>query len=415
MNRLDRTVLQMNKLRQWLNPWFGGDRLFFISYGTLLAASVLSTSFYYRYFDVRPFYAVQILCVGLLVVFEWMTGGVEKRHWPAFGFCLFFAVIGVMRAEGNLTRLVGLIFPYVFCARKIPFPKIADISLKVTFITVAFIVFSGYLGVIDNVVAHRSGRLREYLGFRYSLYAPGIVLNMTALYIYIRKSRITIPAAIFWALLNWYVYHMTDSRISFVLAELLIVIAVLMRFMPKIVEKVQALWAVMAASFAIFGVGSLLMTIFYDSTNPWMRRLNTALEGRLNLGRKSLSQYGIPLFGKDIEWIGNGLDVDGNTVEGIYNYVDCLYVKVLQRYGLVFTVLLIVLLCWAMFRLWRQKEYHILLISASVAAHCVLDDLSFSLHYNTFWIAMGVALLAPSMLRWDGRTNQFPPPEPPTQ
>lgn len=415
MKPMNRTVFRSNKLLQWLYEWIGGDRLFFISYGVLLAASLLSTSFYYRYFDARPFYVIQIVCVGLLVVYEWRTGGIPKEQWPAFAICIMMAVIGVKRAEGNLTRLVGLMFPYMFCARKIPFPKIADVSLKISFVVVAFIVFSGYLGIIDDVVAHRSGRLREYLGFRYSLYAPGILLNMTALYVYLRKSRITIPAALFWGLLNWYVYHMTDSRISFVLAELLILIAVLMRFLPKVVEKVQALWAVMAASFAIFSIGSLLMTIFYDSTKPWMRRLNAALEGRLNLGRKSLSRHGINLFGMEIEWIGNGLDVDGNTVEGVYSYVDCLYVKVLQRYGLVFTVLLIGLLCWAMFRLWRRKEYHILLISASVAAHCVLDDLSFSLHYNTFWIAMGVALLNPIMLQWDGKTNQLSPPNPSTQ
>ena len=88
--------------------------------------------------------------------------------------------------------------------------------------------------------------------------------------------------------------------------------------------------------------------------------------------------------------------------------MDCLYVKILQLYGLVFMVMLTALICWAMYRLYQRKEYHILLICATVAVHCVLDDLSLSLHYNTFWIAMGVALLNPVMLNWDGRTNQIP-------
>jgi hypothetical protein len=34
-----------------------------------------------------------------------------------------------------------------------------------------------------------------------------------------------------------------------------------------------------------------------------------------------------------------------------------------------------------------------------VAVHCILDDLSFALHYNTFWIAMGMALLNPNTLK----------------
>ena len=65
------------------------------------------------------------------------------------------------------------------------------------------------------------------------------------------------------------------------------------------------------------------------------------------------------------------------------------------------------LLCWSMYRMWKRREYHILLISASVAAHCVLDDLSFALHYNTFWLALGVVLLNPAMLNWNGKTTKI--------
>ena len=85
--------------------------------------------------------------------------------------------------------------------------------------------------------------------------------------------------------------------------------------------------------------------------------------------------------------------------------------KILQRYGMAFFFFFFVLLCWSMFRLFKRREYHLLLICSSVAAHCILDDLSFALHYNTFWIAMGVALLCPAMLDWDGKTNQISPPE----
>lgn len=399
-----------------LRSKFSGDRLFFLSYGIMLTLSLLSTSFYYRYFDERPFMIAQLFCMALLALYEYCNGGLERKQWVGFAVCAAMCLIAVrITRESNIQRLTGLMFLYIFSARRIPFPKIADVSLKISFVTMAFIVFSGYLGIIDNVVAHKSGRIREYLGFSYTLYPPGIMLNMTALYIYIRKSRLTVRAAIFWGALNWYVYYMTDSRISFVLAELLLVAALLMKWLPKLVEKVQALWAVMASSFAVFAGGSLFMTIIYNSAVPWMRRLNSAMEGRLNLGKRSLTTHGINFFGQRIEWIGNGLNVDGELDVGTYNYVDCLYVKILQRYGIIFTLALIVLLTWAMFRLWKRKEYHILLISASVAAHCVLDDLSFSLHFNTFWIAMGVALLAPAMLQWDGRTNQIPPPDTSTQ
>lgn len=406
---------KQGKTGRLLDDLTAGDRLFFLSYGILLIGSLLSASFYYHYFDERPFYAIQLGCVALLCAFEYRTGGVRREHRPGLLVCMGLCLIAIRVAEGNLTRLVGLMFLFIFSARKVPFIKIAEFTLRASFVTVAFIIFSGYLGIIDDVVMYKAGRIREFLGFRYTLYAPGIALNMTALYIYVRKGQITVPSAVFWGLLNWYLYEMTDSRISFALAELLLLAALLMRWLPKVVEKAKALWALAAASFAICGVSSVIMTMVYNSSIPWMRRLNSMLEGRLNLGKKSLSQYGISLFGKQIIWVGNGLDVDGNVGEGVYNYVDCLYVKNLQLYGIVFWIVLMGLMCWAMYRLWKRKEYHILLICASVAAHCVLDDLSFSLHYNTFWIAMGVVLLAPEMLHWDGKTHRSPLPEPPTQ
>ncbi len=385
-----------------------GDWLFFLSYGIMMTLSLLSQSFYFRYFDERPFTLIQLFCVGLLGLYEYANGGVKREDWRAMFICAAFSIFAVLIADSNVQRLVGWIFLLTFCARRIPFPKIADFTLRVSFATVVFIVMSGYLGIIDDVVVHKSGRIREYLGFRYALYPSGILLNMTALYVYVRKNQITVTGALFWGVLNWYVFYMTDSRISFLLAEALLAAGLLMKWKPDWVEKLHKLWGVVAASFAACAALSLTMITVYNSRIHWMRRLNSSLEGRLNLGRRSLSKYGIKLFGQKIEWIGNGLDVDGNLMEQTYDYVDCLYLKILQRYGIVFTIALLVLITWAMFRLWKRKEYHLLLISGSVAVHCLLDDLSLSLHYNTFWIALGFALIAPTMLPWDGKTNQIP-------
>jgi hypothetical protein len=126
-----------------------------------------------------------------------------------------------------------------------------------------------------------------------------------------------------------------------------------------------------------------------------------------------LVEHGVSWFGERIEWLGNGLDAFGNSTTGVYTYVDCLYIKILQRYGIIFTVVLAALMCWSMYKLYKRREYHILLISATVAVHCVLDDLSFALHYNTFWIAMGLVLICPTMLNWNGKTTQISMPEEP--
>lgn len=382
------------------------DSFFFLSYDIFIAASLLSTSFFYRFFMGVPLMWVQIVCAMLLLVHELRYAdcqGLEKRgaasqHWLGFILLMWLAISAALNSIGNQHRLVVFIFLYAYCARNVSFEKLIRRTLQISIAVVCLVVFSGYIGIIDNVVIAKGNRVREYLGFRYALYLPGILLNMTALWIYLRRKNVPIVEAVLWALVNWIVYVKTDSRISFAIAELLIVLALIMRFWPKIQEKIQPLWALAASSFVIFGGISMLMTCIYDARIGWMRKLNSMLESRLSLGKRSLVEFGVPWFGQKIEWLGNGLDAFGNTSPGRYTYVDSMYIKILQRYGPIFFVLLMVLATWAMFRLWKKRHYHILLIMASVAAHCVLDDLSFALHYNTFWIALAVVLMNPSKL-----------------
>lgn len=395
-----------------LKSKLAGDKLFFISYGLFLITSILSTSFYYKYFMGRPYMWLQILCVVLLAAYEYCGNGLRNQNWKAMAVCAALFLITFRVSHASTQRQTVLMFAYIYCARNIPFAKIARFTLDVSIALVLCIVVTSYFGLVENIAAFKSGRIREYMGFRYALYLPGQLLNMTALWIYLKKDKITVPGALVWAVANWIVYYQTDSRISFAIAEALLAAALFMRFFPKVVDKLKPLWWLAASSFIVCAAFSLIMTVVYDNSLPWMRKLNSMLESRLRLGHTSLMEHGVTFFGQEIEWLGNGLDAFGNSVVGTYSYVDCLYVKILQRYGILFMIALVVLMCWSMYRLYKRREYHILLISATVAAHCVLDDLSFTLHYNTFWLAMGAVLLNQSMLNWDGKTTRLSTPEP---
>ena len=383
--------------RHPLNRLASDDVLYFLSYGIFLVVSLLSASFYYRFFIGSPYTWIQAVCIALLVVREYRMG-CSKQSWLTMAVLGALCILSLQATAGNLTRQIPLMFFYIYGARNIPFRRIARFSLYAGLTVVALVVFSGYLCLIDNVVVAKGRRVREYLGFRYALYLPGILLNLTALWIYLRKENLRLWDTLLWLALNGFVYYKTDSRISFALAVILLVSAFLMKHLPKLTEKLRWFWGLLTGAFAACGVFSIVFTFIYDGSIPWMRRLNSMLESRLSLGKRSLEDHGFGIFGKQILWVGNGLDAFGNSVEGPYTYVDCLYVKILQRYGILFTVSLLSLLTWAMVRLWKQKHYLLILICASVAAHCILDDLSLSLHYNTFWIAMAMSIINPEAL-----------------
>ena len=374
------------------------DRLYFLSYGFFMIISILSNSFYYGFFEGKTCMWLQIICLLILVGYEYRNGFLKAQQWVPGLILVAMTFMSLRVAFGSMTRLVPMMFPYIYCGRRIPFVKIVRFTLKYCIITISLVVISAYLGLIDNVVMYKAGRVREFLGFRYALYLPGILLNITAMWVYLRKDKVDLVGSLFWGVVNWYAYYMTDSRVSFLVAEGLLVLALLMKWLPKVVEKLRPLWAMLIPSFALLGGVSVVMTMIYDWSVPWMRQINSLLDGRLNLGLYSINKYGITLFGQQIEWVGNGLDSAGNSVEAMYDYVDNLYVKMLLRNGTIFTVLMAVFATWAMYRLWKRREYMILIICATVAVQGLLSDLSLALHFNTFWIAMGFSLFVPQNL-----------------
>ncbi len=414
MEKLQRPAGESEKLLDRLWRIIGGDRLFFCSYVIFLAFSILSTSFFYRYIGGYAFMWIQIFCVLLLGAYELRNGAFKAQNWIAGPIAAFLALIALRVSEGSLHRMVMLMIVYIYCARRIPFAKIARVTLQVSIVTCLAVVLGSELGLIERIVSLHKGRVRHYLGFRYALYPAGILLNMTALWVYLKKDTITLPKTLAWAAVNFVVFYLTDSRTSFVIAEAILLGTLVIRYCPKLTKKLQPVWFLAVISFVVFAAISVAVVLAYDSV-PQLEWIDNALSGRISHAKESLDTYGVSLFGQKIEWIGNGLDLDGVEPVGAYNYVDCLYLKIPQRYGLVFSVIVLALVTWGMFRMWKRREYQILLISALVAAHCVLDDLSFNLHYNTFWLALGLVLMDQTKLNWNGKTTQLAPPAEPEE
>lgn len=378
-----------------LNRYRSDEVFFFLSYGLFYIVTFLSTSFYYRYFHGRPFQVVYLACVALLFLQELQYTHATRRELVGAVLAFLLFAISFLVADGALQRSVPCIFLFCFCARRIPFRKIARFTLTITVVLMAFVILSGYAGVIPNYTAIQKDRTREYLGFRYALFPAAHLLNMTAIWIYLNKEKLPLFRAALWGAANYWLYLKTDSRTSCALAILLLVFAVVLRFAPRILDWLR--WVLSGAFVLCCGV-SVYLTVIYDKTVPWMKKLNTSLGDRLELGQNSLTKYGVNLFGQNLDWNGNSLDAFGQPSVGPYDYVDCLYVKILQKYGFVFVILFLALLTLALIRCAKRRDLHLLLIMTAIAGHCMLDDLSMYLYYNTFWFAMGALLLNPAML-----------------
>lgn len=362
---------------------------FFICYTIYLVISLLYTSMFSVY--ILSIYKYILWGVVVLLFANEMTQG--KYSLKAMIIAVIIAGIALIiswSVDGSVFILCLLTF--VWCSRDVSFDRIAKFTIIVVSILIGIIVFSGLIGIIENYQLTLEGRTRYFLGFRYALYLPTYLFNLSSLYIYVHKKRLKIVSLVVIFFINSIVFTLTNSRLSYIMTILLLLVAVVIKCFPFFLANRKLFFRLLTGSFIFWFVLSLFMTITYSSANPTMREINEFLGRRLSLGQRGILFYGIHLFGQSIEWVGNGLSSSVERYIGMYNYVDCLYIKMLIQYGVVFTILYLTLHTFTAFRCYKERKYCLLIMLSFISMRVVIEDLSLLLHYNTFWFAIGMIL-----------------------
>ncbi len=366
---------------------------FFLSYSIILLYMIFSVSFFLIHIQSfwKPMF---LLCMALLVASELIQNGMTWKNLLQIGI-IAILFVNLMRIAGGMSQnsIAGLMV-YMYCARKISFRKIAKVTLILSGVALAIIVGSAYSGIIQNYISDDS-RKRVYLGFLYALNGPTIMSNITLLWIYLKKEKMTLTGAMVYGLLNFFFYRQTDSRLCFFLTLLMILIGLFLRRRKDFLLKRKMICWGMVFSFAIAALVSYQLTVHYDPSVAWQASLDKALGRRLSLGQESLDQIGVSWFGiEGIQWVGNGLNMYGETSNETYLYVDNYFIQVMQRFGIVFLLIVIAFLTFAAYKSYRKQDAYLLCILVVLAGHFMLDNLYMYLQYNTFWFATGLLVFS---------------------
>ena len=370
--------------------------LFFLSYGIFLitmisTSSLLGIRLYLN--NTNVYRIIMLFCFILLFIKELIVNAYSIDSFIQLMFILCATLL--IHNVASFITAMGLF--YLFSSRNEDFREIARFTIIVTFIMLVTIISLSVLGVIENYkFGSGTDRYRVFLGFKYALFAPAYYFNIIALILYLKKDKIKISFIILELIGNIWLYERTDSRLSFYFTLLLIVFSLVIKIPLKRMINIKIinslfkplLKAIVIMSFIICAIVSIFICINYDETNITQRKLNDVLASRLYYSQKSYNTYGVSLFGKKIIWVGNGLDQDGNTTEEEYLYVDNLYLQFLQRYGLVFFAVVMILLTYALYRIIIKKEWMLTFILVVIAMHAIIDDLVLHIWYNTFLLSL---------------------------
>ena len=360
--------------------------LFYCAFGIWLATSVLYTSFFACYLKVGT---VRVACCGMLIVSEVLSNRVDSKY--AFGWCaIYLAIIMILSNQTASPLLDGILF--IFRARDYSFKEIATFSFAVISFCFAIIVISARLGIITNYVEENEVRTRAYLGFRYSLYSSRFAFTLTALFIAIRDKKIRIFESAILFLFNLALFLLTNSRLSFVLSTLLIIAALIVKHGSGRLLKHKLVGLILSSCFIAALLFSITMTVSYDSSNQIMEVLDSSkyLGGRLTMGKDALYRFGISAFGQELPIVGNGLGLSGEHVsDAPYFYLDCLYIALPVRFGVLFTIGIIAIMTRVVWESWKRQDFFLVAILVIIAGYSIIDDSLLWLYYNPFFFLAG--------------------------
>ncbi len=391
--------------------------LYDMAYVLWISTMVLNTSLYARYIAV--FYnGIRYVSLGLLVLSElsnvsFSTHTTSNSVRYAIGILISVLILIGIFTSHDMLVFDGFVF--LICSRDKDFRHLATISYRLLALLLPLIAFSSLIGVVPNYTAWSGGRIRSFLGFRYALFPAQYGYLIVCLLCHLKGKQLALRHLVAIVLSNYFIYYHTTSRLSFAFAVILPCICATFNLTRKgfrqkqtsgVLKRLFLLFSALA--FPASAVFSIALSYFYDSNNEWMRALDGVdlLGGRLAIGRNALLAYPLRLFGREMHFSGaalNPLGESGDTTT--YDTIDCLYVRILLCFGVIFTVLFVVLFSVATVRALREGNVHLVLVLVSIALHSIIDNLTLYLHYNTFLLLMGMLMSNPAV-KYRGNTYE---------
>lgn len=295
------------------------------------------------------------------------------------GIIMIFAILLLsFLGSGNKTMLL-----YIFllvAAYDLKGKDVIGVSFATRAAWLLLIVGGSYVGLVEDYIFTPEVRERHGLGFTWTTTSAVLFFFLVLQWVYIRKNKLTYMELALIEGINLILYRTTDSRMVFYLGTLFVVViglAKLFGFKWGFTKKVKWLFVVAPAFICFIAIA---IHAFYDSSNAIWVKLNDFLSNRLQLGKNAFMEYGVSIFGNEIEWVGHSV-VETNRV---YNYVDCSYVQLLLEYGVLFLVMVIVIYTVMMYRAVKEERYETLWILFFILGFSITEPRLMNLIFNPF-------------------------------
>lgn len=298
------------------------------------ASLIQDADTYFALFNYSLFF---LFISSLLLIYK-----VNKEIWLDLLIIATFSISTLVTKQNGF--LINFCLVFILC-KYIEFKKLLIAFLWLSLISLIVIYLGDLFDIYPDLsidLFREDGKERHLMGFSFPTLLPNYFFHFVLCYIIIRGTNIRIAELILIVFLNYYLFYMTDTRAVYYLINLLCLLLFLNKFW-KI--NYRSKWGIgflfrfsTLFSYTICFLAAVYLQCTFSPQIDWMLAIDKALSGRLWLGNHGFNEYGIHLFGANVEYVGFA---DVTETRG-YFYIDSSFQQLLINYGIIPSLLLFI-------------------------------------------------------------------------
>jgi hypothetical protein len=296
-----------------------------------------------------PLKLIRYFCMFLFMGAIYFT---EKSYTVklAGAICLGGAfIMGISKMSNDGINLLQLMLT-VLAVRNVSFRKTAKAMFWFCLFMMLAVILADAAGLIYVEPMLETERIRYFLGFKYVSLGPIKFFNIAAcgLYAYTDPESVGPDTrgkvhGILWIFLaflfgaNYWYYRMTDTNLIFYLICVMFLLYVLcVKFNLNLFADNILIRFLASIGYPLLCVFTYVVAVLYDPKNSMWVRIDDWTHTRVQQMSKGVTRLGVHLLGQVLEENPNAADMSR------YFYIDSAYMKNLLKFGIIYTVLLMI-------------------------------------------------------------------------
>ena len=284
---------------------------------------------------------------------------------------------------GSKTLLLLLLF--CLAGKNVGIDDIIRKNWKIMTFLIIIVLFFYFVGATGVYYMYRDdGTIRSSMGFSHPNAFGAYLFAAFSQYLYSNydKSKKKWSFILIGFVLAIITAICSDSRGSSLSYLLLLLIITIMAKYRNGINKCGRLMKTAIISFPILLlILSLGIAFSYDSSNPFMNKMNSLLTYRISSASYIVKKYDARMFGQELELVSSE-ESQGTGKSALV--LDNAYVKLIYQYGILATAAFVLLYCMAIKEAFKDEKWLIVAMLLMFAIRGMTENVMFSIYGNIF-------------------------------